>query len=73
MTFYKVDEDMGSSYNYWLSMGRPKRLNKEEEEIKLKASFPQIDFQYSKKNAVTNIRTELKGYGALLILIKEVL
>lgn len=73
MTFYEIDEDMGSSYNYWLSMGKPKRLNKEEEEIMLKASFPKIDFQYSKKNAVTNIRAELKGYGALLILIKEVL
>ncbi len=72
MTFYEIDESIGSSYNYWVSMGMPKRLNKEEEEIMLKASFPKIDFKYAKKSTVLNIRAELKAHGALLILIKEV-
>ncbi|EOR27583.1 transcriptional regulatory protein [Clostridium sartagoforme AAU1] len=46
---YEISERVGSSYNYWLSMGSPDRLNKEEKEILHKASFPKIDFKYSKK------------------------
>lgn len=68
---YEVNEKIGSSYNYWLSMGSPDRLGKEEKEILHKASFPRIDFKFSKKNTILNIITELKGYGAKLILIKN--
>ncbi|MGL5380293.1 helix-turn-helix domain-containing protein [Clostridium sp.] len=68
---YEVNERIGSSYNYWLSMGSPDRLGKEEKEILHKASFPRIDFKFSKKNTILNIITELKGYGAKLILIKN--
>ena len=69
---YELGENMGSSYNYWLSMGSPDRLNKEEKEILHKASFPKIEFKYSKKNTILNIITELRGYSAKLILIKKV-
>lgn len=68
---YEVNEKIGSSYNYWQSMGSPDRLNKEEKEIIHKASFPQIDFRYAKKSTILNIVTELKGYGAKLIVIKS--
>ena len=68
--FYEINEKIGSSYNYWLSMGSPERLNREEMEILSKASFPKIEFKYSKKSSVLNIITELKGYGATLIVIK---
>ncbi|MGG7212726.1 helix-turn-helix domain-containing protein [Clostridium nigeriense] len=68
---YEISERIGSSYNYWLSMGSPDRLNKEEKEILHKASFPKIEFKYSKKNTILNIITELKGYHAKLILIKN--
>ncbi len=68
---YEISERVGSSYNYWLSMGSPDRLNKEEKEILHKASFPKIDFKYSKKNTILNIITELRGYAAKLILIKS--
>ena len=27
---YEISENAGSSYNYWLAMGSPDRLNKEE-------------------------------------------
>lgn len=70
ITKYNINESIGSSFNYWMSMGRPKRLKKEEKEILHKASFPQIDFQYSKKSTVLNIQTGLKGYGAQLIILK---
>lgn len=69
---YEISERVGSSYNYWLSMGSPDRLNKEEKEILHKASFPKIEFSYSKKNTILNIITELKGYDAKLILIKNI-
>lgn len=69
---YEISERIGSSYNYWLSMGSPDRLNKEEKEILHKASFPKIEFRYSKKNTILNIITELKGYDAKLILIKNI-
>jgi AraC-like DNA-binding protein len=72
ITTYAIDEEVGSSYNYWLDMGRPKRLNKEEKEILHKASFPKINFKFAKKSAVLNLQTKLTGYGAVLILIKEV-
>ena len=68
---YEISERVGSSYNYWLSMGSPDRLNKEEKEILHKASFPKIEFKYSKKNTILNIITELNGYHAKLILIKN--
>lgn len=68
---YEISERVGSSYNYWLSMGSPDRLNKEEKEILHRASFPKIEFKYSKKNTILNIITELKGYDAKLILIKN--
>lgn len=69
---YTIDESTGSSYNYWLSMGSPKRLSKEEKEILHKASYPKIEFRYSKKAPVLNIITELKGYGAKLIILKNI-
>lgn len=72
ITNYEINEQQGSSFNYWLQMGRPIRLNKEEKEILHKASFPKIEFKYFKKSAVVNIQTTLKGYGAILILIKKV-
>ena len=70
ITFYEINQKVGSSYDYWVSMGKPERLNKEEMEILSKASFPKIEFKYAKKSPVLNIITKLKGYGATLILIK---
>lgn len=72
ITTYEINEEQGSSFNNWLQMGRPIRLNKEEKEILHRASFPKIDFKYFKRSAVVNIQTVLKGYGATLILIKKV-
>ena len=72
ITTYEINEKIGSSYNYWLSMGSPERLNKEEKEILYKASYPKIEFKYSKKSLILKIITELKGYGAKLILLKNI-
>lgn len=72
ITNYEISEKQGSSFNYWLQMGKPKRLNKEEKEILYKAAFPKIEFKHFKKSAVINLQTLLKSYGAILILIKKV-
>ncbi|MCR3757656.1 helix-turn-helix domain-containing protein [Clostridium felsineum] len=72
ITMYEINESVGSSYNYWLDMGKPRRLNKEEKEILHKAAFPRIYFKNMRKSTIVNIRTALRGYGAVLILIKEV-
>ncbi|SHI61318.1 transcriptional regulator, AraC family [Clostridium cavendishii DSM 21758] len=72
MTKYEISETFGSSFNYWKSMGKPKRLSKEEKEILHKASFPKIDFKYNKKSTVLNLQTKLIGYGSQLIILKEV-
>lgn len=72
VTSYEINEKQGSSFNYWLQMGEPIRLSKEEKEILHKASFPKIEFKHFKKSAIVNIQTVLNGYGALLILIKKV-
>lgn len=72
VTSYEINEKEGSSFNYWLQMGKPIRLNKEEKEILHKASFPKIEFKHFRKSAVVSIQTELKGYSAILILIKKV-
>lgn len=72
ITSYGLNEEHGSSFNNWLQMGRPVRLNKEEKEILHKASFPKIEFKNFKKSVVINIQTVLKGYSATLILIKKV-
>jgi AraC-like DNA-binding protein len=69
---YNIDEETGSSYNYWVNMGKPLRLNKEEKEILHKASFPKIEFKFAKKSAILNLQAKLTGYGAVLIIIKEV-
>ncbi|AWI06239.1 helix-turn-helix domain-containing protein [Clostridium drakei] len=71
ITTYEINEKSGSSYNYWVDMGKPKRLSKEEKQILHKASFPNIHFKNLKKSTVFNLQITLRGYGALLILIKE--
>ncbi|WP_446897598.1 helix-turn-helix domain-containing protein [Clostridium sp. LBM24168] len=71
VTTYKINENCGSSYNYWIDMGKPKRLTKEEKQILHKAAFPDINFKSFRKSTIYNIQTSLKGYGAILILIKE--
>lgn len=69
---YDINEKSGSSFDYWVSMGKPKRLKKDEKEILHKSSFPRINFKYSKKSVVLNIQATLEGYGAKLIILKEI-
>ena len=72
ITTYEINEKIGSSYNYWLNMGSPKRLNKAENGILHKASYPNIRFKHLKKSMIVNLLVNLKTYGATLIIINEI-
>ena len=72
ITKYTIGENFGYSFNYWLSMGKPKRLRKAEKDILFQASYPKIEFKYAKKNTILNIQTTLQGYCAELFILKKV-
>lgn len=69
---YEINERQGSTYNYWINMGKPKRLKEEEVELLKNASFPKISFHFAKKSTVYNIVSKINGYGAILIILKKV-
>lgn len=71
ITTYEINEERGSSYNYWVAMGKPKRLSREEKLILYNAAFPAIDFKSFRKRRVINLQPQLKGYGAMFIDIKK--
>ncbi|WP_410506218.1 helix-turn-helix domain-containing protein [Haloimpatiens sp. FM7315] len=69
---YEINEKQGSVYDYWINMGKPKRLKEEEVELLKNASFPKISFGFAKKSTVYNIVPKINGYGAILIILKKV-
>lgn len=69
---YEISEKIGSAYNNWRNMGRPKRLTDEELEVLYSISFPNISLSYAKKIPVFNIITKLEGYAATLITLQKV-
>lgn len=69
---YEINERLGSAYDSWVSLGRPKRLNEDEIELLKNTSFPKISFNFAKRSTVFNMVTKIKGYGAVLILLNKV-
>ncbi|WP_102401119.1 helix-turn-helix domain-containing protein [Haloimpatiens massiliensis] len=69
---YEINEKQGSTYNYWINMGKPKRLKEEEVELLKNTSFPKISFGFAKRSMVYNIVSKIHGYGATLIVLKKV-
>lgn len=72
VTKYEIGEKHGSSYNHWITMGRPKRLTDEEFQMLNRISFPDVTLSYSKKTPLLNMIIRLQGYSACLILLKKV-
>jgi len=72
VTIYEIGEKVGSSYNNWISMGRPKRLTEEEVEIIYNISKPKISLDFAKKKPVYNLISKIEGYGAVLITLQKV-
>ena len=72
VTKYEIGEKHGSSYNHWITMGKPKRLTDEEFQMLNRISFPDVTLSYSKKTPLLNMIIRLQGYSACLILLKKV-
>lgn len=69
---YEIGEKVGSAYDIWLCMGKPKRLSYDEWKILNKISSPNISLSYAKKNAVYNNIVKIEGYGSTLIVLQKV-
>lgn len=69
---YEINEQLGSAYDYWLSLGKPSRISDEGIKLLKSAAHPLISFHYAKKSNILNIVTRVQGYGAVLIILKKV-
>ncbi|WP_278184407.1 helix-turn-helix domain-containing protein [Clostridium cellulovorans] len=72
ITSYEIGEDIGSAYNNWIAMGRPRRLSDEELDVLHRISFPRISLNFTKKKPIFNILNTINGYGAVLITLQKV-
>ncbi|MBZ9686340.1 helix-turn-helix domain-containing protein [Clostridium estertheticum] len=69
---YEIGEKIGSAYDIWLRMGKPKRLSYDEWKILTKISTPNVSLSYAKKTAVYNNIIKIEGYGSTLIVLQKV-
>ena len=69
---YEIGEKVGSAYDIWLRMGKPKRLGYDEWKILTKISAPNVSLSYAKRTAVHNEIIKIQGYGSTLIILQEV-
>ena len=69
---YEIGEKVGSAYDLWLRMGKPKRLSYDEWKILNKISAPNVSLSYAKKTAVYNNIIKIEGYGCTLIVLQKV-
>ena len=69
---YEIGEKVGSAYDIWLRMGKPKRLGYDEWKILTKISAPNISLSFAKKTAVYNNIIKIEGYSSTLIVLQEV-
>ncbi|MFU0824014.1 helix-turn-helix domain-containing protein [Clostridium sp.] len=72
ITIYEIGEKIGSSFNNWISMGRPRRLTYEEMKVLYSISQPRISLGFAKKKPISNIISKIEGYGAVLIILQKV-
>lgn len=72
VTVYEIGEEIGSAFNNWTSMGRPKRLTDEEMDVLYNISQPRIALDFAKKKPVYNLISKIEGYGAVLITLQKV-
>lgn len=72
VTVYEIGEEIGSAFNNWILMGRPKRLTYEEMDVLYNISQPRISLNFAKKKPVYNLISKIKGYGAVLITLQKV-
>ncbi len=69
---YEISETKGSSYGYWLAMGRPERVSNEEIGLLKRISFPETTFSTIKKSTFSNKVISVNESGAVLLELKKV-
>ncbi|WIV11922.1 helix-turn-helix domain-containing protein [Proteiniborus sp. MB09-C3] len=69
---YEISENKGSSYGYWIAMGRPKRLGDDEIELLKRISFPETTFSSIKKSTFSNKIISINRNGTVLLEFKKV-
>ncbi|QGU96826.1 hypothetical protein GOM49_09760 [Clostridium bovifaecis] len=72
VTIYEIGEKIGSAFNNWISMGRPRRLSDEEMNVLYSISQPRMSLDFAKKKPVYNLISKIEGYGAVLITLQKV-
>lgn len=72
VTIYEIGEKIGSAYNNWLLMGRPRRLSDEEMNIIYSISKPRVSLDFAKKKPIYNLISKIEGHGAVLITLQKV-
>lgn len=72
LTEYEINEKVGSAYDYWVSLGKPSRINDDERDVMDNAAFPKISLRFAKKSTIYNMVPKVQGYGAILIMLKKV-
>lgn len=72
VTIYEIGEEIGSAFNNWMSMGKPRRLSDEDMEVLYNISQPRISLDFAKKKPIYNLISKVEGYGAVLITLQKV-
>ena len=72
ITKYDLNKNYGSSYDKWVYLGSPERIDNWHWELLKKYVHPDISYYYGKKAIVFNALTTIKPNGAVLILLNNV-
>lgn len=72
ITKYDLNKNFGSSYDKWLHMGSPERIDNKHWQLLKEFVHPNISFYYGKKSIILNLRARVKPKGAVLFILNKV-
>ena len=72
ITKYNLNKNYGSSYDKWVYLGSPERIDNWHWELLKKYVHPDTTYYYGKKSIVFNVLTTIKPNGAVLFLLNNV-
>lgn len=72
ITKYDLNKNFGSSYDKWIYLGKPERIDNKHWTMLREFVHPNIEFYYGKKSIVFNVLTRIKPNGAVLFLLNSV-
>ena len=72
ITKYQLDKKFGSTYDKWLDLGKPERIDNWHWELLREFVHPDINYLYGKKSIVLNLLVNVNPYGAILLILNKV-